>query len=380
MTTIPPRPPAPHAAPTTDDLTLIVAGRRLGGWTDIRVTRGIERVPNDFDIGLTELFPGEAKAVVVQPGDSCQVQIGADTVITGYIDRFMPSLSAGQHSIRVIGRGKTQDLADCAAQWPNSQISGASALAIAQKLAAPYGVPVAAADPQSIGPTIPQFNVMLGETPMEIIERICRYRALLAYEQPDGSLVLSRVGTVSAASGFVEGQNIQSATATFAMDQRFSEYVVFLQSMELLSDLGQGGNLLSTAYDVGVKRHRRRVLIAEAGGGGSDVAKERALWEAARRAGRGSQVEIVTDSWRDRNGRLWTPNTLATVQLPTLKLPQNNWLIGSVTYIRDGYGGTTAALQLMPPEAFLPQPILLQPFPPDVPAGVALLGPQDAPR
>lgn len=374
----------PNTTPA-DELTIVCNGRRISGWTEIHVARGIERCPNSFEIAMTELFPGEFKDVVIQKGDPCQVLIGpqagaGDLVITGYVDRVRPKIGPTSHGIRVVGRGKCQDLVDCAAEWPGGQISGANALVVAQKLAQPYGITVAAADVSQLGGQIPQFNLILGESAWEIIERIGRYRALLAYEQPDGSLLLSQVGTVLAGGGFTEGVNVQEAEAEDGMDERFSEYQALLQSMDVLSDLGAGGNLLATVTDTGVPRHRRRIIIAEAGGGGADVAKQRAIWEMNRRAGRSSSVRVVTDSWRDPAGKLWAPNTLAPIALPTLKLPNETWLIGEVTYSRNGETGTTAELQLMPPAAFEPEPILLQPVAADVPAGVADLSSAQAPR
>ncbi len=353
-----------------DDVVLTVGGRQLSGWSAIHgITRGIERCPSSFDLEMTERYPGETRDLIIQPGDTCEVRVGEDPVITGYVDRFAPSIAASRHSIRVSGRGKCADLVDCAAEWPGGQISGSNVLGIAQRLAKPYGIAVNAA--VSPGASIPQFNLMLGETPYEIIERICRYRGLLAYELPDGSLYLTRVGSGAAASGFAEGANIETATASYSMDQRFSEYYTYLQSMDVLSDLGIGGNLKGKAYDPGVPRHRRRVIIAEAGGGGLDVAIQRGKWEAARRFGRSMQIELTTDNWRDSAGALWTPNTQVPVSAPSLKVGETTWLIGSVTYRLDE-NGTHADLTIMPPEAFNPEPILLQPFPPDVPAGIGI--------
>lgn len=59
-------------------------GQQVQGWTSVRITRGIERCPSDFEVGLTELYPGEANDLVVQAGDTCIVKIGNDTVITGH--------------------------------------------------------------------------------------------------------------------------------------------------------------------------------------------------------------------------------------------------------------------------------------------------------
>jgi prophage tail gpP-like protein len=351
---------------SSDDLTLVAGGRELSGWTRVRVTRGIERCPSDFQIEMTEKYPGQPFDITVQPGDTCQVVIGNDLVITGYIDKVSPAFAPESHSITISGRSKCEDLVDCAAEWPGGQILGSSVLDIAQKLAQVYGITVSCTG--AVGAGIPQFNLLLGETGYQVIERICRYRALLPYDGTDGNLILGAVGTTQAASGFAEGINVERARVVFSMDQRFSEYVAFLQSVDVFTDTGNGGNLLGMANDHGVPRHRRRVIIAEAGGGGQDVAKQRANWEAARRFGRGGVVTLTTDSWRDSAGTLYTPNTLVPLALPTLKVTGKTWLIGEVTYAR-GDNGTRAMLTIMPPEAFNPEPVLLQPLQPDVPAG-----------
>jgi len=356
-----------------DELTLAIGGRQLTGWSQVRFSRGIERCPSDFEISLTERYPGEAEAFVVQPGDACTVSLGDDLVMTGYVDRVAYGISAGQHTVIVVGRSKCADLVDCSAEWPGGQISGSDALGIAQKLAAPYGITVSA--PGSTGVRVEQFNLMVGETAFEIIERVCRYGALLAYDQPDGNLVLAQAAQESAASGFTQGVNVQSATMTYSSDQRFAEYRCFMQSMDVLGDIGEGGNLLAVAKDPGVLRHRARYIVSEAPGGGQDFAQKRATWEANRRIGRSAQLILVTDSWRDSAGALWTPNTLVPLVLPILKCGEEQeplkWLVAQVSYRRD-FEGTTAELTIMRPEAFLPIPIIQLPAFADIPANPGL--------
>lgn len=348
--------------PPSDDVTILIDGRTLAGWTDVRITRGVERLPSDFELRLTERYPGEVDAMIIKPGDPCEVSIGADIVITGYVDRVVPAFDQRQHSVTVSGRGKCQDLVDCAAEWPGGQITGSSVLEIARKLSAPYGIEVNAVDDP--GAPIPTFNLMRGETPFEIIERLCRFRQLLAYDDEDGNLVLARSSTKRAASGFAQGVNVESATAMWSADQRFSEYRAYLQSVENLNDIGLGGDLLATYKDGGVRRNRVRIIVAESSGGGIglDVVKDRAQWEASRRFGRSAAVRLVTDAWRDKAGALYTPNTLVPIDLPSLKCEGVSWVVSEVTY-RKGEDGTRCDLLIMPPEAFLVQPTLLQPIP-----------------
>jgi prophage tail gpP-like protein len=346
-----------------DDLVLKIANAELRGWNAIRLTRGIECCPNDFEISMTEHYPGELDFIIV-PGQKCEVFLNADRVITGYIDRFTPSINAGSHTIRINGRGACSDLVDCSAEWPGGQISAASALEVAKNLCLPYGLTATSTcDP---GPPIPQLILNLGETPFEIIERVCRYAALLVYEGPDGNLVLARVGTERAASGFKEGVNVKSAEINYSVDQQYSEYMVVLMSIESMHDLGDGGNVVSVVRNPNIQRHRRRIIVAEGGDAGAEIARQRAQWECVRRYGRSAVLRLRTDSWRDSGGNLYAPNTLVDFDLPTLKAANKTWLISEVTYHFDA-SGTGCDLVIMAPEAFEPQPILLQPTPADIP-------------
>ena len=348
-----------------DGILLSVGNYLLSGWTSLRCTRGIERFPSDFELGMTELFPGQARDVVVQEGDPFILSIGLDPVMTGYIDLVDPSISAAGHEIRVTGRGKCQDLLDCAAQWPNGQISNCTAFDIATKLAVPYNITVAC-DVTGL-PIIPQQNIMLGETAYEIIERSARFSALMVYEDRDGTLRLSRAGTDAMSSGVQEGINMESARVTRSMDQRYSEIMAVMIGTNNLQDLNAVNAPVFTATDPNVTRHRRRIIIAEAGELGWDVGKQRALWEVARRRGRSEVVKLFVDNWRDVDGNLWEPNKLIDVLIPTLKVSVDQggttpirYLISEVTFHLD-LSGTHAELTLMPPEAFTPQPILIQP-------------------
>lgn len=338
--------------------------RSITGWLSVRVARGIERCPSDFDVSFTEPFPAVG-SVVANPGDFCEVLLGQDVVLTGFVDRYLPSYSARDHTIRITGRSRCQDLVDCSAKWTGLQFVSQPLLTIAQQLSSIYGVSVALAPGADQGAPIPQLNIMVGEPIYDVLERLCRFRALLLYDQPDGSLLLSGIGTVQAASGFQEGVNVLAASAMFGMDGRFSEYDAVRQSLDTCQDVGDGGNLIATVNDPSVTRFRYRAIVAESVFGGQDVAEQRANWEMASRFGRSFQVRLTTDTWRDSAGTLWAPNTLVPIDLPGLKLTPRTWLISEVTYKRD-QNGTTADLVIMPPEAFFQEPIILNPIAPDV--------------
>jgi prophage tail gpP-like protein len=349
------------AAPD-NTVSLVIKGQAFAGWQAVNVTRGVERCPSSFDLAVTERYPDQPSQIDIRPFDPCQVMIGGDLVLTGWVDRYAGDYSASAHSIRIQGRSLCEDIVDCAAVIEGAQISGASALALAQQLAAPYRVAVTSL--AGDGPAIPQFNVTLGETPYEIIERVTRYAAMLAYDGTDGNLVLAQAGGGGTmASGFVQGANIQGASVVFSGDERFSKYIAVMMSTDKLSDLGTGGNLIGTVLDDTVPRFRQRVIASEQIPNGLSLALARANWEKARRIGRSQAVRVTCDSWRDSAGRLWTPNALAPISIPALKLtPAEPWVIGEVSYVIDDERGTVADLMLMPKSAFEPEPNVLQLF------------------
>lgn len=361
---------AAAAAPADNTLTLIIDGKAFGGWQRIRVTRSLDRVPSDFDIQLTERYPGQADAVLVQPGQACIVKLGADTVLTGYIDRYAAGLSARGHQIRITGRSKCEDLVDCSVS--PSALSGmtmttSSLQLLAQELADPYGITAKSLTGGSVPVVAPgggplTFSAILTESAYEIIERVSRYAGVLAYDDIDGNLLLANVGTSTMASGFQQGRNVESASVSYAMDQRYSEYLPALMSTNLYGSQGIGGVTYAPAFDRGVPRFRQLIVVSEQFAISQDFVQRRIQWEAARRFGRSQAVRLVCDSWRDQAGTLWAPNAFAPISLPTLKLaPKDPWIIGEVSYLRDE-NGTHAELLLMPKEAFQPQPDILMPF------------------
>ncbi|XTZ40076.1 phage baseplate assembly protein [Salmonella enterica] len=344
---------------TSDRVSLIVGGKKIEGWDSVRVTRAIERFPSDFDLGLMDYYPGSLDEQLVREGDACEIRIGNDLVITGYVDDWAPSISRGRHEVRATGRGKCQDLVDCSAEWPNNVINGGNALDIASRLASFYGISVTSDVSDLVA--VPQFTLNWGESPQEIIERVSRWSALLYFDQPDGNLLLTRVGTRKAASGVAQGVNIEQAYFRTSMAERFSDYVGVSMSLSPISglapDTAYDSVTLATARDpeAAGMRYRKRIVIVESTLMASQQAQRCIDWEMNRRYGRSRQLDVTIDSWRDKAGKLWEPNTLIPVNIPALKVTDREMLLSEVSFIRDS-DGTHARLSLMPPEAFSVQP------------------------
>lgn len=339
----------------------VTGGKAISGWEGVEITLRCDGFPNSFSLSTSATVGQDGDAMPGNPGDLCWVTIGDDRVVTGYLDERDEQFGGREHSLRLSGRGKTLDLVDCSAEWPSAQLLDGDALSIAEKIVEPYNIRVDMGDGATAGPKVPQWALGYTDTGAAIIQRLAQNAGLLAYENADGELLLANVGTKVSASGVKAGPggNVESGSVSFSMHQRYSEIVCCWYGTASLGDVS-GSDFFYTEKDPNVRRHRRLNIILEQVGGvelSEEFTKRRARWEATRRMGQSLVVEVTVDSWRDKDGGLWMPNTLVPVEVPGNTI--SPLLIASVRFRRDK-SGTRADLVLMPKEAFAIEPIALQ--------------------
>jgi prophage tail gpP-like protein len=351
---------APLLADGPDDVTVQVGSYRFQGWQTVAISRSCESMPNTWSVTASaEFMQGEALAGT-RPGQSCKIFIGSDLVVTGWIDRRTVRIDARERLVTISGRGMTRNLVDCSADVVNDtgllggNLSAANTLDLATRLSKAYGVTVKSAV-ADLGLPIPNFQLAPGETPYQLIESAARYAAFLVYEDETGALVLDRVGTRKHASGFSLPGNIEAIGAERSVDQLYSDYVVIWSGTDSTFNAGQLVTKRASRQDNTLGQYRLLVIVSEQVAPGIDIAELRANWELARRRGRSQAAAVTCDSWRDSSGALWTPNWIAPVEAPAADITGAQWVIGSVTFRKDK-SGTHADLELMPPDAFNPEP------------------------
>lgn len=327
---------------------LKVNGADYGGWKTVSITAGLDRQARDFDLEVTSRWPGKVDVQRrIAPFDSCQVLIGSDLVLTGYVDATPISYDKGTLKVGVKGRSKTADLVDCAAVNEPGQWSGRRVEDIIREMIAPYGVGmVVEAD---TGDAVSTHQIEQGETVFEGIDRLISARAMLSTDDARGRLVLTRTGRLRATTPLVYGENILACNAPLDCKDRFSQYVVKGQAIGTDANFASALTVLATAEDRGVPR--RRVMIKKQSGDAADkYARLEARWEAASRSGKSYKVTYTVQGWRQRDGSLWLPNQLVTVRDPIVGY-DTDLLIGEVTYSLDDKG-TLCQMTVAPPGAW----------------------------
>lgn len=324
-----------------DLATLKVNGAIYGGWTSVEIKRGIEQIAGTFRLQVTERWPGQLTAAPVRRGDACEVQVGGQTIITGYVDDTAPEYDATSHTVTISGRDKTGDLVDCSAIHKSGQWKSQKLDQIAADVCAPFGIKVTVQAGVDVGKAFPSFNIQEGERAFETLDRAARMRAVLLMSDGAGRLVIGRADTTRVQTDLVEGRNIKKAQGKFDWKERFSHYVVKGQSRT-------AGQASGTADDAAITRYRPIVVLAEDQGHIASLT-ERAQWEANIRMGRSNRATVTVQGWSHAAG-LWLPNRIVHLTSPML-YADLDLLIASVTYRLDDTG-TTAELELARPEAF----------------------------
>ncbi|MCW8918905.1 MAG: contractile injection system protein, VgrG/Pvc8 family [Gammaproteobacteria bacterium] len=349
------------------NVVLVVDGREYGGWKSIGIEAGIDRVAREFRLGVTSRYPGQAVATRVVPGDQCQAYIDSDLVLSGYVDGTPIDYGSDQFAVGVVGRSKTGDLVDCSAVHSSGQWQQAKVERVSADLARPFGVAVKAEVPT--GAVIANHKLQYGETAFESIDRLISQRALLATDDAEGKLLLTRAGTNRAADALELGVNIKAASAPLDFRDCYSEYRVTGQRAGSDVDYGQAvSSIGATAKGVGVNRYRPLLLQLD-GPATPGSCKDRAVWEAGYRRGSGYAVTYTVQGWRQSNGALWLPNMLTHVRDSVIGYDAE-MLISAVAYVLDDQGAQVR-LSVAPLSAYQLNPDIK----PDTKSGDSLIDP-----
>ncbi|GAA4491244.1 phage baseplate assembly protein [Gluconacetobacter tumulicola] len=359
-----------YGGTASDDVSIIVGPYQISGWESVKIMVGVEIMPWTAEFTATEQSPQSGLETPINEGDACQIKIGKDTIITGWVITVSREVDADNHILSVSVASKSIDLVECAAEFFTFSMNSTNALAIAKKVCAPFSIEVLPAQSYVERTPIQQFAVIITESPYEIIEKICRTAGCLFYDRPDGNITLSGVVDDFAASGFVQGQNVESFRVTRTMHDRFSSVRALLSTTailynpppdeveEIIQEMDAITGKGCIAFDPLVTRHRPLLINVEIGDPNYEITQRRVQWEVNRRAARGLSIQLTCDSWRDAAGALWQPNTRAIVDLPAGKPRYNlDYVISEICFRRDE-SGTHADVTLMPAAGLSVEPMV----------------------
>ena len=349
----------------TDPVTLLVDGTRFSRWTDISITRGIDRTVSSFQFTAGDAGQG----LPFLPFAECEVYIGQDKFLTGYVERIGVELDRDHNVLRVSGHSKTIDLTQCTPDVQSGQFAGATVASIARAICALFGIDVVVKTDKA-GAVVQNTNLERGETAFRFLERLGNLSGVLLSDDENGNLVLQIAGDDSSDTLLEQGRNLERIHGDFDGSRRFSDYIVKGQAGIALGNAlnldGEGGvsaeaptgdvqtSMRAAAADTGVPRYRPHVSIAESQLTPAQM-KARAEWQKRYSYGQSIKVDARLPGFRQESGELWRPNLLVPVLSPRLTADLE-LLVASVTFTLSPHGGGVTDLRLGPIEGYTPDP------------------------
>ncbi len=293
-------------------------------------------------------------------GDSCEVLIDDDTVVTGTIEILTVNYDANSHTIGITGRDKTGDLLDSTlTKLPAITAQAVTLKQIIEQVINSLNTDVKVVDnvnPDPFKNTINLLNVESGESAWQFIQRMARQRQVLLTSNAQGDIVITRAEPTVLPNGVLQNiigatdNNILRGSVTYDDTGRYNKYILTSQlGLIPVSRSGAADNSLivnqvGTATDSEIRVGRQLVLVAE-GPFPVITNNERSLWEANIRKARGTIFNATVLGHRI-NGTLWEINNLVSVT-DVFSGIDGQMLINAVTFNLDVNSGSTTEIMLV---------------------------------
>ena len=333
-----------------DALVLKVAGQEFRGWEEIEIQQGLDALAGHFRISLTDRWAGQPDKWQIDAGSPCEIWLGADKLMTAYIDDGDYQIDAERRTIEITGREKTLDLVDCSAVNKPGTWKGRKLEQIAADLTKPFGIKATAV--AATGEAFPNFTLQQGETVFEAIQRMTKQRGVLPVTTVDGDLEFRTPGDQRGGYGLTLGENLLSFGFKNDVAERFSEYLIKGYSDK--ATRGTKGHPASSSKDPGVPRYRPLVIVHD-DKSTTAILKKRALWEASVRAAKCVSIKAKVQGWRADDGTPYRHDRLVRVKAESQGVDADLLIVGVAFML--GARGTTAELSLAPPEAYSLEPL-----------------------
>ena len=329
-------------------ITLIAGATNYAGWKSISVTASLKNAARDFTATVSEISDSSLiSAFWIAPGTPVAILVDGQPVLTGFVNKYEPSIDANSHSVTISGRSSSQDAVDSSAMHETGRFEDMTTVEIANQLSGEVGI--STITDQAVT-KLKKFQLDVGETIFSAIDRLARIDGLSVTGTADGNMMMTKAGPGFYAGYLGEGSPpLLSIRATIEDTKKFSSYEMRSQLAGYQNQYGTDSNeQVSRVKDGTVKRNRPKVMISETAAD-SQSNQKRAQWQAVRIAGDQVKVSAICQGHRF-NGQLWEPNKRIFVLSPAMKLA-HTLLVERVTWTQDE-GGEKTRLELVPPSSY----------------------------
>ncbi|MEZ6004715.1 MAG: hypothetical protein R3F33_11080 [Planctomycetota bacterium] len=330
-------------------IELYANGRLIDGWSTLEYSSSIDALADEVSVnGPASVFAG------LHGGEQIICRYEKELFFTGWADEVEIELTDTDAKASIRARSRTCDLVDSSI-GRMSQLSGGNLSSIAYFLTQFEGLRIGVRNNVPSLPIIPRATFQVGETIHDAIERYARPEGVLLRSDPDGQLVLEKVGQRRSGQALQLGRNLKGLTLRTNLTGRFRNLQVVGQSTDtddfaLDTAVSAEGN----AEDRGI-RGSRQIVIQAPGNVTPYDCQRIAEWHAAVNAARSTSATCLVEGWTS-SGLLWASNALVSVDAQDVGV-EGEFLVAGLSLKVDGDSGESGRLELVDPKAYVPEPV-----------------------
>jgi len=345
-------------------ITIEIQGVRFEGFESISVFKSVETISGSFTFFATS---NNVTTFPIKRSDSCKIFINNEPVINGFVDTVKVDYNASTHSIVVSGRDRTSDIIDSTVVGDKEFSPPTALTTIISSTLRDNGLSdIAVINNAGTIENFPegtQYSSSFGQTVFEFIETYARKRQVLLTTNGNGDLVLTRSGTVEAATVLEnrlnsQFNNIKSGNISYTNDTLFNKYVVQSQqnpaALSLGADVSLGNvpNQVGSATDGSIRTSRQTEITSNSSDNTVDL-DNLAIWTRNISKARATSFSVVAQGFhQDANQtRLWIPNEIVKVNDDFADV-NATLLIKSVQYDLSLNEGSLTTLDLVSQDAY----------------------------
>ena len=324
-------------------VTIEAGGQLWTAFERVIVRASFQEAARSFNFTAAAEGGASRAAWTFKSGAPVSIYFNGDLVCKGYVDRYQPKISEhSEATIAISGRSKSQDMIDTSAIHNTGHFKDKDPQEIGKELDK-FGVGVSTDEKLE---KVPVARITPGESPLRMIEKLCRDQGVFPVGQADGSIKITKAGKGRNGS-ITQPGNMKAGEGDFNFANRHSDVTVRGQR-----PYGSGEDALqieAKARDAEMGRYRPVIVVQD-----SDTDKKRAKKRASghrdREAGNSIKANVTVQGFHDDGGKLWEPGNLVFVESVFLNLSQD-MAIESVEYSQARNEGSTTVISLVDPRA-----------------------------
>lgn len=328
---------------------LVCDGVAWTGWQSFSVRQSMENVAHSFSFTTTDRFQEGLDRWNVRGGSKIEFFIDGDLIVSGFVRKYSPSISAEAHSITIEGESASVDLVDCSHLGPYFWKAGSAEQVIADVLK-PFGLKIALDKKLK---AIPKegYRVGVNDTPFEIVRKLLERDQMLFFTDRQNNLVATD-GKNPANGGSISRGDYVEIGADHDLSNSFSEIIVRAQKNEREKDTKAGfdkNQKIEKRLTNSAETRYRPVVFVNSG-------EPEAQAELAEDIKRRFSGDIITatcglKTHLNKMGSIWGVNQLVFLDEPLIYAKQK-LVTSEVEFTLDETSGFRTNLALKLPVAF----------------------------